>query len=55
MESVRRSSFLFDRIFFDEPVSTSSENALARTMPTVKPPINGERFAIARLIRDGTL
>jgi len=28
MESDRRSSFLFGRIFFDEPVSTSSENAL---------------------------
>ena len=31
MESDRRSSFLFGRIFFDEPVSTSSENALAHT------------------------
>ena len=29
MESDQRSSFLFGRIFFDEPVSTSSENALA--------------------------
>ena len=29
MESDRRSSFLFGRIFCDEPVSTSSENALA--------------------------
>ena len=29
MESDRRSNFLFGRIFFDEPVSTSSENALA--------------------------
>ena len=28
MESDRRSSFLFGRIFCDEPVSTSSENAL---------------------------
>ena len=28
MESDRRSSLLFCRIFFDEPVSTSSENAL---------------------------
>ena len=30
MESDRRSSFLFGRIFCDEPVSTSSENALER-------------------------
>ncbi|MCB1528515.1 MAG: hypothetical protein KDJ45_12545, partial [Hyphomicrobiaceae bacterium] len=29
MESDRRSSFLFGRIFCDEPVATSSENALA--------------------------
>jgi len=29
MESDRRSSFLFGRILFDEPASTSSENALA--------------------------
>ncbi len=29
MERNRHSSFLFGRIFFDEPVSTSSENALA--------------------------
>jgi len=28
MESDRRSSFLFGRIFFDKPASTSSENAL---------------------------
>ena len=27
MESDQRSSFLFGRIFFDEPASTSSENA----------------------------
>ena len=27
IELDRRSSFLFGRIFFDEPVSTSSENA----------------------------
>ena len=33
MESDRRSNFLFGRIFFDEPVSTSSENALARLPP----------------------
>jgi len=31
MESDRRSSFLFGRIFCDEPASTSSENALAET------------------------
>jgi len=29
MEPDQRFSFLFGRIFFDEPVSTSSENALA--------------------------
>ena len=29
VESDRRSSFLFGRVIFDEPVSTSSENALA--------------------------
>jgi len=33
MERNRRSSFLFGRIFFDEPVSTSSENALAALPP----------------------
>ena len=31
METGRRSSFLFSRIFFDEPASTSSENAPERS------------------------
>ncbi len=33
MESDLCSSFLFDRIFFDEPASTSSENAVERPLP----------------------
>ena len=36
MESDRRSGFLFGRIFYDEPVSTSSENALSGPAGLVK-------------------
>ena len=54
MESDRRSSFLFCRIFCDEPVSTSSENASSRPcreMFRLRPQQVGEPSRFGRLVQ----